>query len=141
MGGPAIPIFGHGVILQTRPDLAVHANALQRNAQAPQMIHLRRLNALARWPQRHPLEMWNEKMRPGGWLEVHSGAGFKREGDDAEAPTGRCMRGADLMRLGLGQSGSEIFHLLDWYRGSIKVVDRRHFTKYAMVLTPGHATS
>ena len=35
--------------LQTRLDLAVYVNALQRHAQAPKMLHVRRLNGVVRW--------------------------------------------------------------------------------------------
>ena len=42
--------------LQTRPDLAIYINALQRYAQAPMIIHVKRLNAVVRWAQKHPVK-------------------------------------------------------------------------------------
>lgn len=90
--------------LLTRLDLAVNVNALQRCAQNPLVFHIRRLNAVVRWAQRHPLAIVDKKMTPTKWLEVHSDAEFKREDDDADA----CR-------------------LLDWLCGSIKAVTRSTF--------------
>lgn len=113
--------------LQTKLDLAVYFNALQRCAQNPLVIHTRRLNAVVRWAQRRPLTIVYKTMTPTNWLEVHSDAGFKREDDDADAPTGRSMRGADCIRLGRSVSGQEVCHLLGWHCGSIKAVTRSTF--------------
>lgn len=77
--------------LQARLDLAVYFNVLQRYAHNPLVIHIRRLNAVVRWAQRHPLAITYKKMTPTNWLEAHSGAGFKREVDDVDAPTGRSI--------------------------------------------------
>ena len=38
----------------TRPDAVVYISALQRFNHAPKVIHVKRLNALTRWLQRHP---------------------------------------------------------------------------------------
>ena len=62
--------------LQTRIDLGVYVVALQRIAHEPCFIHLRRLSALVRWAQKHPLQLKYSKMQCGKMLEVHSDAGF-----------------------------------------------------------------
>ena len=38
----------------TRPDAVAYISALQRFNHAPKVIHVKRLNALTRWLQRHP---------------------------------------------------------------------------------------
>ena len=112
--------------LQTRPDLAIYVIALQRHAQQPKILHVRRLNAVVRWAQRHPQKLTYRHMNPNGWLEVHSDAGFRREEDEGQTPTGRSVRGANFMRLGTSPTG-EVCHLLDWHCSSIKVVTRSTF--------------
>ena len=109
-----VVVVGLGVYVQTRFDLAIYVNALQRHAQAPQMIHIRRLNALVRWAQRHPLPLVYQHMQPSGILEVHSDADFRREEDDPSHPIGRSTRGANLVRLGTSQQFTECCHLLEW---------------------------
>jgi len=114
--------------LQTRLDLAVYVNALQRHALKPCMIHVRRLNAVVRWAQRNPVSLVYDRMTPTNVLEVHSDAGFKREEDEgSSAPSGKSMRGANFMRLGKDANGKERIHVLDWQCGSIKNVTRSTF--------------
>jgi hypothetical protein len=113
--------------LQTRPDIAVYVNALQRYAQKPQVIHVKRLNAVVRWAQRNPLSLQFHHMEPSHTIEVHSDAGFRREEDDDQHATGRSTRGANYMRLGKDRNGKEICHLIDWDCGSIKTVTRSTF--------------
>lgn len=49
---------------------AIYVNALQRRAQSPTMLHLRRLTAVVRWAQRDPFEI---RFRPlASSLEVQS---------------------------------------------------------------------
>ena len=38
----------------TRPDVAVFVSALQRWSHEPNIIHVKRLNAVVRWAQRNP---------------------------------------------------------------------------------------
>ena len=65
--------------LQTRVDLGVYVVALQRIAHEPTFMHLRRLNALVRWSQKHPLQLKYSKMKCQQLLEVHSDAEFRKE--------------------------------------------------------------
>ena len=103
--------------------------ALQRIAHEPCFIHLRRLNALVRWAQKHPLQLKYSKMQCGKILEVHSDAGFRKETKDGGVETGRSQRGANFPRinkpLSPGQTGT--CHILDWHCSSLKVVTRSTF--------------
>lgn len=82
---------------------------------------------MVRWAQRHPVEILHKRMTPTGWLGVQQDAGFKRDDEDVDAPTGKSMRGANFMRLGHDPTGKETCHVLDWHCGSIKAVTRSTF--------------
>ena len=90
--------------LQTRIDLGVYVVALQRVAHEPCFIHMRRLNALVRWAQKHPLEMKYRAMKRDRHSEVHSDAGFRKETKD-EIEMGRNQRGANFIRTGSPAEG------------------------------------
>ena len=85
--------------LQTRIDLGVYVVALQRIAHEPCYLHLRRLNALARCAQKHPLQLKYGAMKCSQLLEAHSDAGFRKEAKDGGVETGRSQRGANFIRV------------------------------------------
>ena len=119
--------------LQTRPDLAIYVNAMQRYAQAPRLVHIKRLNALVRWAQKHPIKLLYRKMTCRRSLELFSDAAFKREVDENDHASGRASRGAVFLRTGTGGGGGQdaktlMVHLVDWHCGSIKQVTRSTFT-------------
>ena len=64
--------------LMTRVDLCVYVIALQRRTQAPTVGEVRRLNAIVRWAQKHPLHLTYLPMKCAGHLEVHSDSGFRK---------------------------------------------------------------
>ena len=113
--------------LQTRVDLCVYVNALQRHAQTPTCLHVRRLNAIVRWAQRHPLTLRYSNMRLSNRLIIHSDAGFRKEEKDGH-DTGRAVRGANYIRTGTSADGRPVAHLLHWECGTIKTVTRSTFT-------------
>ena len=80
--------------LQTRVDLCVYVNALQRHAQTPTCLHVRRLNAIVRWAQRNPFTLRYQRMTNANRLVIHSDAGFRKEEKDG-IDTGRAVRGAN----------------------------------------------
>ena len=111
--------------LQTRPDLAIYVNALQRYAQNPRIVHVKRLNALVRWAQKHPIKLTYRRIKCQRVLEMFSDAAFKREVDENDIASGRASRGAVYMRTGtLTHNNSDpktiMVHLIDWHCGSIK---------------------
>jgi hypothetical protein len=119
--------------LQTRPDLAIFVNALQRYAQTPRLVHVKRLNAVVRWAQKHPIKLTYRKMKCLHVLEMFSDAAFKREVDENDHASGRASRGAVFMRTGTATNGRNesktvMVHLIDWHCGSIKQVTRSTFT-------------
>ncbi len=61
--------------LLTRYDIAVYVIALQRHLQTPTYHHIRRLNTIVRWAQRHPAKLIYRKMKCTKELECHSDAG------------------------------------------------------------------
>ena len=113
----------------TRPDLSVYIASLQRVAQVPLMLHVRRLNALVRWAQRHPMTLTFGPMTCINVLEVHSDSGFKREEDETGHASGRSLHGANYLRLGAGKDDkNRICHLLEWSSKLLKQVTRSTFT-------------
>ena len=119
--------------LQTRPDLAIYVNALQRYAQSPRIVHVKRLNALVRWAQKHPIKLTYRRIKCQCVLEMFSDAAFKREVDENDIASGRASRGAVYMRTGTSTNNRSdpktiMVHLIDWHCGSIKQVTRSTFT-------------
>ena len=114
--------------LQTRPDLAVFVNALQRVVKAPKILHTRRLNALVRYAQRYPLGLTYPPLKSGKVLTIHSDSGFRKEDDDGIF-VGKAMRGCNVMRVDrVPDAKSQVrCHLLDWSCGMLKVVARSTF--------------
>ena len=129
--------------LQTRPDLCVYLVNLQRYAQKPKGIHIRRLNAITRYAQSHQPPLTYTKMAGPYTLECHSDAGFKKETDDDGHVDGKAIRGANYLRRGhlptsLGRSSN--CHLIEWSVGMIKQVARSTFTAEAgaLILATDH---
>ena len=119
--------------LQTRPDLAIFVNALQRYAQTTRLVHVKRLNAVVRWAQKHPIKLTYRKMKCLHVLKMLSDAAFRREVDEKDHASGRASRGAVFMRTGTAMNGRNepttvLVHLIDWHCGSIKQVTRSTFT-------------
>ena len=111
--------------LLTRVDLHVYVIALQRFAQAPQIIHVKRLNALVLWAQRNPLALTYKPMSCARRLEMHSDAACRKEEKEG-VDQGRAMRGATYLRIGgstpSALTGIRPCHLLNWNCGSLKTV-------------------
>ena len=114
--------------LMTRVDMCVFVIALQRRTQEPTALDIRRLNAVVRWAQKHPLSLCYLPMQCAGHMEVHSDSGFRKEEKDG-VDVGRAVRGGNFMRLSSPASTTTAqrkvrCHLLDWHCGSLKVVTR-----------------
>ncbi len=126
--------IAHAVL--TRPDIAVFISALQRWSHAPNVIHVKRLNAVVRWAQRNPKGITFKQLdslnRPAGssvptHLREISDAAFKKEEE-----SGHSMRGACYMRCA-GKSLSDMTssrpgHLLDYVACAQRQVTRATFT-------------
>jgi len=98
--------------------------SLQRVAQRPLMLHVRRLNALVRWAQRHPMVLTCRAMECQRVLEVHSDVGFRREEGETGHASGCSLRGANYMRLGASDydDAHTACRLLDWSSKQLKQV-------------------
>ena len=128
----------------TRMDLAVLVIALQRHSQTPQVLRVRRLRAIVRWAQRHPLVISYKRMTCARALVANSDAGFRneeREGLDQ----GRAARGAYFVRLATraksGNAADFPCHLLGWACNSLQLGTRSTFTSetQASVMATDHA--
>ena len=122
----------------TRPDAVVCISALQHFNHAPTVIHVKRLDALTRWLQRHPKGLHYPKLlasdkKAAGWtsqiqyhMKVSSGAAFKQEEEK-----GHSMRGAAFIRaLGSDDNASMAnapAHILDYVSRAQRHVTRSTF--------------
>ena len=114
--------------LLTRVGLAVYVNALQRHAQDPQMIHIRRLNAIVRYAQRNPLKLVYFRMLCDRTLIVHSDAGFRKEEKEG-IDHGLSVRGANYFRAGKEKgipNGQIRVHFLD-LTSELQAAISKHF--------------
>jgi hypothetical protein len=113
----------------SRPDIAVFIAALQRQSHAPQVIHIKRLNAVVRWAQRNPKSISYNQLgdSQGSHLRMISDAAFKKEDD-----SGHSMRGACYMRCAgtteESMSSTVCGHLLEWVARQQRRVTRATFT-------------
>ena len=122
--------------LQTRIDIYVFCIALQRHLQKPTYGHVRKLNTLVHWAQKHPAKLTYRKMICQRHLEIHSDAGFRREVSEDGEVNGKSLRGINVFRHGqiidkIGQAITIICHLIDVLVGAVKVVVRSTFTSEA----------
>ena len=67
--------------LQTRVDLCVYVVALQRVPHEPTVLHLKRLNALVRWAQKHSLQIRYRAMKCAQELEAPLGCRIPQGGE------------------------------------------------------------
>ena len=120
--------------LLTRGDIAIYLIAMQKFLQKPQYIHLRKLNGVLRWAQKHPKALTYHTTTCAQYVEFHSDTGFRREENEEGEVDGKAIRGINIIRCGkettqLQPSGTATkCHLLDQILGSVKVVVRSTFT-------------
>ena len=140
-------------LAHTRVDALVFISALQRHNTTPLVIHVKRLNKLVRWLQRHPKKLAYRRLLTGGGghpetggraqgksvpthLRIISDAAFKREGD-----SGHCLRGALFVRApGTTDSSFQLsgpVHVLEWVCKGQRHVARSTFA--AELLSAGDA--
>ena len=65
--------------LMTRIDVAVFVCALQRVTSKPQIIHIKRLNAVLRWMQSNPRRLCFPAVAGASHLRCVGDAAFKKE--------------------------------------------------------------
>jgi len=114
----------------TRADVCVFVCALQRHLAKPKVEHVKKLNRLLRWLQRHPRKLvFKSCSQQPMHLRVVSDAAFKRETDD-----GYALRGAFFLRtagvskdLSMFTSTPAVVHTIEWICKSQKHVTRSTF--------------
>ena len=92
--------------MMTRWDIHIYITALQRWLQKPCYRHIRALNVIVRWTQRHPKKILYRWMLCTRQLECHSDTGFRRENDKEGLVDGRSAHGANFIRMGVDESGT-----------------------------------
>ena len=97
-------------LAMTRVDAAVFISALQRHGHAPQLQHVKRLNKLLSWLQRHPKRLAYRKLGHDSHLRIISDAAFKKETED-----GYSLRGALFLRASGDFASSSNVHVVDWH--------------------------
>ena len=114
--------------LQTRSDLCVYVVNLQRYAQKPKGIHVRRLNAIVRYAQANERKLTYWRLTGILILEVHTDAGFRKEVDETGHCDGKALRGANFILRQATLAMRNTVHLLDVTVGMLKQVTRSTFT-------------
>ena len=109
--------------LLTQFHMAVYIVALQRKTKSPQVIHIRRLNAVVRIAQKRPARLTYQFMTPTDTVESHADSGFNKEQEN-----GYGIRGANMKRHGLNKRRELIYHYLDSQCRSHKHVTRDSFS-------------
>eukprot|EP00971_Amphidinium_carterae_P001637 32933-Amphidinium_carterae.1 len=115
----------------TRPDIQVFVTALQRQCSQPQSQHVRRLNKVIKYVQKHPKQLVYRSLGAGAsQLVVFSDASFC-----AEAGQGRSQRGAVILRTRdmIPQPLTKVphkqtCHLIDWCSTAQRRVTRSTFS-------------
>ena len=113
-------------LLQTRGDISIYVQALQRASKAPTKEHLWRLNRVVKWTKRKHTGLRYRHV-PQPWrVQVLSDSAFRKEDS-----TGLAMRGAliGLMRdEGSGHPRPDgVFNVLEWYSRKQRRVTRSTF--------------
>jgi hypothetical protein len=111
-------------LTQTRMDLCVYIQSLQRASHAPNIGHLLRVNRVTRWAKRKPVHLQYNKL-PGNSFRVSciSDAAFRREDE-----TGLALRGAiiGVTNLQPGDPGG-VIHFIEWFSKRQRRVVRSTF--------------
>jgi hypothetical protein len=127
-------------LAHTRVDILVFVSALQRHNAKPEVQHVKKLNKLLAWIQKHPKKLMYKQLgaaTAGTHLRIVSDAAFKRETE-----TGYSLRGALFLRAA-GRSSADIvkpastIHILDFACKSQRHVTRSTFS--AELLSAGDA--
>ena len=119
-------------VLQTRIDLAIFLSALQRQSGKAQAIHVKRLNAVVRYAQRHKRKLVYRRLKilqassNKTQLRAIVDSAFRKEGD-----SGHAARGAVFLRCcdaSLVKPISCHVHFIEYYCGKQRHVTRSTFS-------------
>ena len=69
---PLVLLMALAYALVTRYDVAIDLVALQRIARTPTYGHIRKLNTIAKWTQKHPLRLGHRKLECQRIVEGHT---------------------------------------------------------------------
>jgi Reverse transcriptase (RNA-dependent DNA polymerase)/Integrase core domain len=110
-------------LLQTRPDVAIFIQALQRHSKKPSYNDLLKLNRVCKWVKRRPMHLKYERLEGPVKILVISDSAFRREDE-----SGLAMRGA-LVCIAEDQPGNPggRIHILEFYSRKQKRVTRSTF--------------
>ena len=109
---------------QTRMDIAIYVQALQRNAKAPTAAHMSRLSCVIKWVKRKPMHMCYKRI-PSAWMKllVCSDAAFRREDK-----SGLAMRGSIIaLSEDRGTNPGGVCNVIDFFARRQRRVVRSTF--------------
>ena len=108
----------------TRADVCVFIVALQKAAHKSKVKHVKALNRLVRWMQKHPQALVYRPMDGPLCLQTHSDSAFKKE-----ETTGHALKGTVVMLTSINSSGrTAVAHLLDFSSKRVRHVTRSTFS-------------
>lgn len=115
----------------TRVDVLVFIVALQRYSHAPQIIHVKRLNALVKWMQANPRKLAYRKFPDDGsradnqHIKIIADSSFKKEEEK-----GHSLRGVLHLRCSGNdpKAGKCVSHILDHATKALRFVTRSTFS-------------
>jgi len=129
---------GIGWLTQTRQDICVYVQALQRRNHAPSLANIMRLNKLTRWVKRRPVHLlFQELQTPALRIVAVSDAAFRRED-----VSGLAMRGAQILLCeSWGSHPGGRCHHIEWYSKRQRRICRSTFGAEINALGDAHETA
>ena len=110
---------------QTRPDVLVHIQALQRHGHAPRKMDLLRANAVLKYVKKRSSGLWYPRMSKPRRLIVFSDAAFRARPDEA---SGLALKGLAIGLTDAGRLHGDIpFHLIEFQSNRQRRVVRSTF--------------
>ncbi len=126
---------GLGWLIQTRQDITIYVQALQRHNHSPSTANVLRMSKVCRWVKRRPFFLLYEQLQtPELRIITISDAAFRREDE-----TGLATRGAQICLGELhGDHPGGRVHQLEWYSKRQRRITRSTFGAELNALGDGH---
>ena len=109
---------------QTRADIAIYVQALQRNAKSPRVEHLLRLNKVCKWVKRKPSSIRYEKLELPVKALAISDSAFRKEDRSGLAMRGAFVAIAEQKSVTPGGK----FHIIEFYSRKQRRITRSTYS-------------